>query len=157
MIQATLCFLFRDEPPPAILLGYKKRGFGQGNYGGFGGQLRDGEILVQAALRELYKESGLSVEPLDLAPLGHLTFIFPYKPAWSQVVHLFIAKNWLGTPIESDEMRPEWFDLTSLPLDQMWNDTRYWMPHILLRHPVDPIFILKQDNETVNGYSFRLL
>ncbi len=157
LIHATLCFVFRDQPQPAVLLGYKKRGFGQGKYDGFGGKLKDGETLSQAARRELLEESGISVELPDLAPFGSLTFIFPYKPEWSQVVHLFVAQKWEGLPTESDEMRPEWFNLTCLPLQYMWDDTQYWLPHLLLCHPINATFILNRDNETVNKFSIRLL
>ncbi len=155
--HATLCFVFREEPQPAVLLGYKKRGFGQGKFDGFGGKLKDGETLAQAARRELLEESGISVELPDLAAFGSLTFIFPYKPEWNQVVHLFVAQKWVGVPSESEEMRPEWFDLSSLPLQRMWDDTQYWLPHLLLRHPIDATFIINEDNETVNKYSLQLL
>ncbi len=157
MIHATLCFVFRQVPQPEVLLGYKKRGFGQGKFDGFGGKLKDGETLPEAARRELMEESGITVEVADLAPFGSLTFIFPYKPEWSQVVHLFVAQKWEGVPAESDEMRPEWFDLNRLPLQQMWDDTQYWMPHLLSRQPIDAIFILNKDNETVNKYTIQLL
>lgn len=157
MIQATLCFVFRDHPQPAILLGYKKRGFGMGKFGGFGGKLQDGESLARAALRELHEEAGLDGDPLQLHPLGSLTFIFPYKAEWDQVVHLFVAKKWQGIPTESDEMRPEWFNLTSLPLQHMWDDTQYWIPYILRGEPIQATFILNQDNETVKEYTIQLL
>ena len=157
MTQATLCFVFRVEPQPAILLGYKKRGFGMGKYGGFGGKLQDGETLSQAALRELHEEAGLDGDPLGLASLGSLTFIFPNKPEWDQVVHLFIARTWHGIPTESEEMRPEWFHLTSLPLRQMWDDTQFWMPYVLSRQPIHATFTLNPDNETVKEYSIQPL
>jgi 8-oxo-dGTP diphosphatase len=157
MIHATLCFVFRDEPDPSILLGFKKRGFGQAKYDGFGGKILDSETLTQAVLRELNEESGLSADPSDLIPLGIITFIFPDKPAWSQVVHLFVVHKWHGTPTESDEMRPEWFPLSNLPLHKMWDDAQYWMQHVLLHHPINATFILNDDNETVKDYSIQLL
>jgi len=157
MIQATLCFIFRDDPQPGILLGYKKRGFGMGKYDGFGGKLQDGESVPQAALRELHEESGLIVNPPDLNALGNLTFIFPYKPAWDQEVHLFVAQKWQGTPAESEEMRPEWFTLDDLPFDHMWDDSHFWIPYLLRRQHIQGTFVLNQDNETVKEYSIQLL
>ncbi len=157
MIQATLCFVFRDDPQPGVLLGYKKRGFGMGKYDGFGGKLHNNESLPHAALRELYEESSLTVQPEDLVPLGLLTFIFPYKPVWNQEVHLYVAKKWRGVPTESEEMRPEWFNLDNLPFQHMWEDSHYWIPHLLRREPIHATFILNRDNETVRDFSIQLL
>lgn len=38
-----------------VLLGLKKKGFGQGYYNGFGGKVEPGETIVQAAEREVRK------------------------------------------------------------------------------------------------------
>ena len=38
MIDATLILILKGQPPTDILLGYKKIGFGQGKYAGFGGK-----------------------------------------------------------------------------------------------------------------------
>ena len=153
MIPATLCFCFQGDPPESVLLGYKKRGFGQGKYDGFGGKLRDGESLVVAAGRELTEESGLTVELSDLAPAGILTFIFPFKPVWNQEVHVYVAQKWQGIPTESEEMRPEWFPLQAIPYAQMWDDTRIWLPQLLGGKKVNAIFSYNSDNETVKEYT----
>jgi 8-oxo-dGTP diphosphatase len=157
MIRATLCFVFRDNPHRQILLGYKKRGFGQGKYGGFGGKLLDGEDLSTAASRELLEESAISVNPADLTSLGVLIFIFPYKHAWDQEVHVFVAENWHGSPTESEEMCPHWFPSSQVPLDQMWDDTRIWLPYILSGQVIHARFIMNADNETVKEYAIQLL
>jgi 8-oxo-dGTP diphosphatase len=157
MIQATLCFIFRGDPHQEILLGYKKRGFGQGKYGGFGGKLQDGETLSQAALRELHEEASLSGSLADLVTLGQLTFIFPHKHSWDQEVHVFMARKWEGTPSESEEMRPEWFAINQIPLEQMWDDSRFWLPHILAGERISAVFTLNQDNETVKDYNIHII
>ncbi|OGO60444.1 MAG: hypothetical protein A2032_01425 [Chloroflexi bacterium RBG_19FT_COMBO_49_13] len=157
MIQATLCFVFLGDPHHSILLGYKKRGFGSGKLGGFGGKLQDGETPAHAASRELHEEAGINTDPSDLAPLGVLIFIFPYKHAWDQEVHVFVAQKWCGTPKESEEMRPEWFKITHIPFEQMWDDTHYWLPHILAGERISAVFIINQDNETVKDYTIKLL
>lgn len=157
MIRATLCFVFRGNPHQNILLGYKKRGFGQGKYGGFGGKVHNDEDLLQAASRELYEEAGITTEPTDLEPFGVLTFIFPFKPAWDHEVHIFVVGKWQGIPAESEEMRPQWFALTGIPLYQMWDDTHYWLPHVLAGQKINAHFTFNEDNETVKDYSILLL
>ncbi len=38
-----------------ILLGLKKRGFGEGKWNGFGGKIESGESVMQAAIRSGYQ------------------------------------------------------------------------------------------------------
>jgi 8-oxo-dGTP diphosphatase len=157
MFQATLCFIFRGDPPKELLLGYKKRGFGQGKYDGFGGKLLVGESLFQAALRELHEETGLYASLPGLISMGKISFIFPNKNEWDQEVHVFIACNWRGTPTESEEMRPEWFEISQIPFDQMWDDSHLWLPHILAGERINAEFSMHPDNETVKDYRIQLI
>jgi 8-oxo-dGTP diphosphatase len=114
---ATLCFLLRGTPAPnMILLGYKKRGFGAGKLAGLGGRVEAGERIAAAACREVYEEAGVILHEEDLRMGGTITFIFPRRPAWNQTVHLFVATKWIGEPTESEEMRPMWYALDTLPL-----------------------------------------
>jgi 8-oxo-dGTP diphosphatase len=156
VIQATLCFVITDNPQPQILLGFKKRGFGQGKYDGFGGKVLQGEEILAAALRELREESGIIVDPLDLSSFGVITFHFPDKPVWDQKVHVFLAEKWSGTPVESEEMRPAWFPLSQIPYDQMWDDSHLWLPYILSRKAIQASFYMNNDNETVKEYDVQL-
>jgi len=41
------------------------------------------------------------------------------------------GQQWVGEPAESEEKAPQWFDVASLPLDQMWDDEAYWLPRVL--------------------------
>ena len=67
-----------------------------------------GESIEAAAVRELEEEAGIGISTSELCHIGRLTFLFPSKPAWDQVVHVFLVKGWTGAPQESDEMRPVW-------------------------------------------------
>ena len=106
MTERTLCFLLRSESPRQVLLGLKKTGFGANKYAGIGGKVEAGETVTQAAVREVAEEIGVRVQECDLEEAGHLTFLFPARPAWSQVVHVFVATAWSGEPVESTEMKP---------------------------------------------------
>jgi 8-oxo-dGTP diphosphatase len=75
--------------------------------------------------------------------------LFPSKPAWSQVVHVYLATTWIGTPVESDEMAPSWHKIDKIPLESMWADAIYWLPLILGGKKIKATFVFNEDNETV--------
>ncbi len=149
MMEATLCFPTRGNPPRQVLLGWKKVGFGAGKYNGFGGKVEAGEEIVAAALRELYEETGLIANPDYLQPAAHLNFAFPARPEWNQTVHVFVLSSWRGEPRESREMKPTWFSVDALPLHQMWQDDAYWLPRVLAGERLRARFVFGDDNESV--------
>jgi mutator protein MutT len=155
MIQATLCFLIRGNPPREILLGLKKAGFGQGKYGGVGGKIEAGETATRAAVRELQEEIGVKVLEQDLQRMAHLTFLFPAKPKWSQVVHAFLVTKWDGNPVESTEMIPAWFASDDIPFEHMWQDVYHWLPRVLAGERLRASFTFKEDNETVDEVEIK--
>jgi len=70
MKEATLCFLINENK---ILLGMKKRGFGQGKYNGFGGKPQSNETILEAAVREMQEESNIKVSANHLQKKAELT------------------------------------------------------------------------------------
>jgi len=152
MKDATLCFLVTEGK---ILLGMKKRGFGKDKYNGFGGKINDDEDVEDAAIRELYEESGVKATKKYLEKVGELTFIFPYKKDWNQLVHVFVIKKWEGNPIESDEMAPAWFEHESIPFEKMWQDDKHWLPLALHGKKFEATFTFEEDNESIAGFNIN--
>lgn len=141
--QATLCFLLRDDE---ILLGMKKRGFGEGKYNGFGGKVKPGETIEEATLRELYEESGVKADSSDLEKVAEFDFFFPtVEKDWDQVVHVFFIRNWQGEPQESEEMKPIWINKDKLPFNKMWADDFHWFPRVLSGKKVKGKFSFDKD------------
>lgn len=146
-----LCFLLRDSPAGArqVLLGDKLRGLGTGNVVGLGGHIETGETATAAAVREVAEESGLSVRDDDLTYAAFITFWFPDKPSWSQTATVFTTDRFTGTLRASDEIVADWHDVTSLPVDQMWDDARYWLPRVLAGERLGAEFTFAADLRTV--------
>lgn len=152
MRDATLVLLVQGNPPSHILLGLKKKGFAVGKWNGFGGKIEPGESPIAAAIRELYEEVSIRVETQDLAPVAYLDFVFPARPEWDQIVHVFLARRWEGEPIESVEMRPHWFAIDKLPTAQMWQDDQHWLPLVLAGKKVKAKFVFAADDESIANY-----
>ena len=149
MKTATLCFVLRNGTRPEILLGRKKRGFGEGKLNGFGGKPEAGESLRDAAAREVFEEAGIQVSADSLQPAGQIVFLFPSRPAFDHHVHVFLTETFDGEPSESEEMAPAWFPLDRIPYDRMWQDDGYWLPRVLAGCTIDAEFRFGEDNETV--------
>jgi 8-oxo-dGTP diphosphatase len=149
MRDVTLCLPIQGNPTTAVLLGQKKIGFGQGKVTGFGGKVNAGEMIINAAIRELHEEIGLTVMPDALHPIGILSFQFPARPDWQQRAHVFLVEAWLGEPTETMEMKPAWFAPHALPLVHMWADAHYWLPRVLARQWIDATFTFGPDNATL--------
>ncbi|XP_050762013.1 oxidized purine nucleoside triphosphate hydrolase [Gymnogyps californianus] len=128
MCTSRLFTLVLVVQPPRVLLGMKKRGFGAGLWNGFGGKVQPGESIEEAARRELLEESGLTVDTLQ--KMGQITFEFVGNSELMEV-HIFRADHFHGEPTESDEMRPQWFQLDEVPFNHMWADDIYWFPLLL--------------------------
>lgn len=140
----TLCLICKDSN---ILLGMKKRGFGAGKWNGFGGKLKDGETIEEAAKREVLEEAGVEVKSLEKQ--GILEFEFENNPEILEV-HVFGAADFSGEPKESDEMAPQWFVADALPFDKMWPDDRHWMPLFLSGKNFIGKFLFNKSNEIIN-------
>lgn len=122
----TLCLVVADGK---ILLGMKKRGFGEGRWNGFGGKVAGGETLVEAARRELKEEVG--IEAAELWKVGLLDFSFESDDKLSLEVHVFMTHSYTGEIVESEEMRPGWFVFADIPYSEMWPDDVIWLPLVL--------------------------
>lgn len=121
----TVCLVHEH---PMVLLGMKKRGFGAGRWNGFGGKVEAGETVSQAALREMKEEAGVLGKQLERR--GVIDFEFQGNPEILEV-HFFKSSGIEGEPLESEEMRPQWFHVDEIPFDQMWPSDRYWYPLFL--------------------------
>jgi 8-oxo-dGTP diphosphatase len=141
---------------PELLLGLKKRGFGEGRVVAPGGRLEPGETAEQACVREVAEEVGLALEQADLDPAGGVLFRFAARPDWDLYVALFRTDRFKGEPSESDELSPAWYPLADLPWDGMWPDARHWLPRVLAGEVIEAEITLGVDGETVTEAMFHV-
>jgi mutator protein MutT len=142
---ATLLFLQRRNE---ILLAMKKRGFGAGRWNGVGGKVESGETIEQALVRECREE--ISVTPLVYHKVAEHEFTEFHDGAQKRMlVQTFLCSEWEGEPAESEEMAPQWFNVSNIPYEQMWSDDPYWLPQILGDKKVRTHFVLDEHDKLV--------
>ncbi len=147
--------MVRGNPPSEILLGFKKVGFGVGKYNGFGGKIEAGETVIHAAIREVEEEIGIKLSAKNLHQVARLIFIFPADPTLNHDVHVFLVARWEGSPVESAEMKPNWFAVDDIPFEQMWQDDIIWLPRVLAGERIQGRFTFKEDSETVAAWQVK--
>ncbi len=123
----TLLLIIKNNK---ILLAQKKRGFSVGKYNGAGGKVENGETVEECMIRETREE--INVTPVNYTKRAVITFnIIEKGERLNIIMHTCTADDYEGEIKESEEMRPEWFDLDKIPFDKMLPDDKVWYPVIL--------------------------
>ncbi len=126
MVLTSIVYILRGDE---VLLAMKKRGFGAGKWNGPGGKVQPGETPFEAAAREVKEEVELDVA--DLEHRGTIDFTFAEQAALDFKCHIFVTRSFSGEPRETEEMRPQWYPLSAVPYDDMWEDDRIWLDNVL--------------------------
>ena len=143
-IVVTLAFIKNNDQ---LLLALKKRGFGPGKFNGYGGKINDGETIEQAAIRETREEIKIEVDKLEKRAL--INFSWANNKNRPIECHVFEILSYHGEIGETEEMKPEWFNINSLPYYKMWDDDPYWLPHFLANKKFKASFVLNDDDRVI--------
>jgi 8-oxo-dGTP diphosphatase/2-hydroxy-dATP diphosphatase len=122
--KTTIVFPVQDD---RVLLGMKKRGFGEGWWNGFGGKLEGPQTWEDNARDETFEECGLIIGQLRMVA----RILFHFDDELKVISQVFTTSDFTGSPKETDEMRPQWFPTNALPYEQMWPADRHWIPQAL--------------------------
>lgn len=119
----------------------KKRGLGEGLITFPGGKVKDGETPLECAMRETEEEVGIKM----LNPKKVGVIIFKQTNGSVQVMHVYLATEFMGSIKESDEAIPIWVSYADLPFKDMWVDDRIWLPLVLEGRYVYCVFEFTDD------------
>lgn len=141
--KTTICYILNDKGE--VLLQKKRRGFGAGNWNGPGGKKKEDENFRQCAKREVAEETEIIVGELE--ERGEIEFIFPHNPGSNNYSRVFVARDYKGDPRDTGEGDLKWFKIKDIPLDEMWDDDRYWLPAVLRGGTVKKRFFFDKDDK----------
>ncbi|MEK7176762.1 MAG: 8-oxo-dGTP diphosphatase [Patescibacteria group bacterium] len=119
---ATLAIIVKGNK---VLLGYKKKGeIGTNTLNGPGGKCEPNESPINCLIRETKEELDITLDAKYLEKISVITFFFAGVASFE--VHVFRTDRFEGTPKETADMIPDWYDVNNLPLDKMLESDREW-------------------------------
>ncbi len=90
--------------------------------------MEEGESIEEGAARELSEESGILARSLNR--LGYIVFNMKHLNKVMRV-HIFDTTDFDLEPVESEEMRPQWYKVEEIPFERMWPDDEHWFHYML--------------------------
>ncbi len=123
MKLATLCYIEKDGKTLMMLRNRKQGDIHKGKYNGLGGKLEPGESPDECVVREVFEESGLTIEPLFR---GIITFPL-FTPGDDWYVFVYTADDFTGEQIDSPEGTLEWVPTESLLELNLWEGDRHFL------------------------------
>ena len=143
----TLLLILKDNK---ILLAEKKRGFGIGKFNGIGGKVEKDETIEEAMIRETQEEIG--VTPTNFTQMATITFDEWVNDEEKQVImSVFVAQSYIGKIVETDEMRPKWFNISDIPYEKMIEDDKIWLPEVLKGNKLNARFVFDKEFKMISS------
>lgn len=135
--QTTLCYI--DDGSRYLMLHRttKKNDASHNKWIGVGGKCFQTESPEECMLREVWEETGLTVE--DWRYRGVVTFVSDVWPC--EYMHLFTATDWTGTLSACDEGELQWVDKRDIEALELWTGDRIFLR--LLQDESQSFFSLK--------------
>ena len=129
MKLATLCYVLDKQNDTVLMIHRvkKENDYHAGKWNGLGGKFEAGESPEECAVREIFEESGLEVTRLCLK--GFITFpMFDGVEDW--YVFLFLADEFTGKLIDSNEGNLKWIPRAELARIGLWDGDKIFIPWI---------------------------
>jgi len=103
--------------------------------------MEPGETPLECAVRELEEEVGVQADDGQWGGEHRFQFVDGY----TLHVDVYWTRTFRGTPIETDEAVPLWFEETDIPYHEMWEDDRLWIPHLLAGRCFSGRYVFDED------------
>ena len=123
MKETTLCYIEKDNRYLMLYRNKLKDDPNKGKWLGIGGKLEQGETPDDAAVREVYEETGLRLNSYNYR--GIVNFISDIYP--DEAMHLYYSSDFEGIVKDCDEGELRWIEkdrLCSLP---MWEGDKIFL------------------------------
>ena len=135
LVPTVLCYLRKDDQYLLLFRNKKKNDMNAGKWMGVGGHIENNESKDQAAIREVFEETGLHVHSLSCA--GEVVFV---NDDYQEIMYVYEISDFSGKEIECNEGDLRWIPIKDIYHYPMWEGDKEFLP-LLINHA--PYFKLK--------------
>jgi 8-oxo-dGTP diphosphatase len=147
MKNTTLCYLEKDEKYLMLYRNKKKNDENGGKWIGIGGKFENRESPEECARREIFEETGLRVNTLNLR--GIITFDNDMYE--TEYMFLFTSDDFEGELLpECNEGELSWIDKKDILNLNLWEGDRYFLDLIRKNSPFFSMKLTYSDNKLVS-------
>lgn len=123
MRNTTLCHIEKDGKYLMLHRVKKENDLNKDKWVGIGGKFEDGESPEECNLREVYEETGLTLNSAHFC--GIVTFV---SDRWeTEYMHIFRSESFSGSVRECDEGVLEWVDKKELLNMPLWEGDKIFL------------------------------
>ena len=130
MVETVLAYIERNDEYLLLYRNKKKNDINLGKWIGVGGHIEENETPEQALIREIKEETNLDVNTFEKRGI-----VYFYNNDFSEVMHLYIVKDYSGEIKECDEGILEFKKKNELFELPMWEGDKYFLKLLLEDSP----------------------
>jgi len=114
------------------------------------GKVDPWESFVEAARRELQEEVWVEVALDRFTEVWVIHFSRATKKERDQTCYIYVVKDYDGEIVETDEVKPQRFNIADIPYDKMRQDDIYRMPRMLAGEYVEYTFYFTDEGAIIS-------
>ena len=144
-IKTVLCYLKKDNCYLLLYRNKKQNDLNEGKWMGVGGHLENGETIDQAAIREVFEETGLHVHSLKCA--AEILFI---NDDYQEIMYLYEITDFSGEQIECNEGELKWVPIKDIYNYPMWEGDKEFLPLLINHAPYFKMTLIYKNKDLVD-------
>ena len=144
LVPTVLCYLKKDDQYLLLFRNKKANDMNEGKWMGVGGHIEQGETPDQAAIREVFEETGLHVHLLSSA--GEVLFI---NDDYQEIMYVYEITDFFGELIDCNEGVLKWVPIKDLYIYSMWEGDKEFLPLLINHAPYFKMTLIYKNKDLV--------
>ena len=126
MEKTVLCYLEKDHQYLMLFRNKKKHDLNEAKWIGVGGHLEEGESKEEALYREIFEETGLTINSYEYR--GELLFV---NDDFEEIMYLYTSNDFSGSLKECDEGELHWVNKDKIMELNLWEGDKVFLPLLI--------------------------